>query len=314
MSPRALFLILAVLLASTAPARADSFESWAARAVRAYKEKDLPAANEAYTQALKAWVPRNGKKAKSAAYCGRAQVRHERGDDAGAIRDYTSCVALHRDARAYHRRGLLLLKAGRVETAISDFYRAVALDIRFGAAYYDRARAYEMQGDRQFAREDFRHACQLGVKEACAKERALRREKARRTAKRVRPAPKARAAPVEAPEEAPPAADAAPTGPRPVESAPPRPRRRRAAPSGRRAFERCRAALNRCVSRGAAYGTCVSRAPACEVKGVAGCCPGACLQSFQSAINGGSSEASAFRTAFSADSECANPPRSSDED
>ena len=128
MSPRALLFLF--LLLPAVPTRADSFQSWAARAERATREKNETAAFEAYSNAIASWVPSNGKAAKARALRRRAALRARRGDDAGAIRDYSASVALARDAKAYHARGVLLLKAGRVESAISDFYRAVALSVR----------------------------------------------------------------------------------------------------------------------------------------------------------------------------------------
>ncbi|MDE2490227.1 MAG: hypothetical protein KGM24_05230, partial [Elusimicrobia bacterium] len=75
----------------------------------------------------------------------------------------------------------------------------------------------------------------------------------------------------------------------------------------------CRAALNACADRGEPFSACVQKRPDCENRAVRGCCPSACRQVFGSALDGGSSEAAAFRRAYSPDSPCALPPKSDDD-
>jgi tetratricopeptide (TPR) repeat protein len=162
-------LILAALLLVPA-ARAESFQAWAARAAREEKSGDDRAALEAYSNALSSWKDGDGVVARAHAQCARAALRERDGDEAGALEDYSACLdGDKKNFKAWDRRGRLRLKAGRTESAISDFYKAVSLDISYGPAYYDRARAYELQGDKAFAREDYRHACDLGVSAACPK-------------------------------------------------------------------------------------------------------------------------------------------------
>jgi tetratricopeptide (TPR) repeat protein len=162
-------LILAVLLLCPA-ARAESFQAWAARGARAEKRGDDRAALEAYSNALSSWKDGDGALPRAKAYCARAALRERGGDDDGALEDYTACLDFDKkNPKVWDKRGRLRLKAGRAASAISDFYKAVALDIGYGPAYYDRARAYELQGDKAFAREDYRRACELGVDAACAK-------------------------------------------------------------------------------------------------------------------------------------------------
>lgn len=164
-----MLLFLAALLPPT-PARAESFQAWAARGARQTRRGDDRSALEAYTNALASWKNADGKSARAKVYCARAGLRERAGDAAGATSDYTECLAVEtRNARAFDRRGRLRLKAGRVPAALDDFYKSVAADIGYGPAYYDRARAYLRQGDKAFAREDYRRACELGVTAACAK-------------------------------------------------------------------------------------------------------------------------------------------------
>ncbi len=170
MSPRPILALIIAFFAS-APAGAESFKSWAARGAREERGKDPKAAFSSYSNALSAWKSGDGNSGKAKVLCARAGLREQDGDDAGALNDLSDCLALDKkNARAFHRRGALLLKAGKAPAAIDDFYRAIALDINFGPAYADRARAYEIQGEKGFAREDARRACDLGVKASCAKD------------------------------------------------------------------------------------------------------------------------------------------------
>lgn len=168
MSPRSLFIVLLL----SASARAESFKAWAARGAREERAKDDKAAFQSYSNALSSWKGSDGEPGKAKVLCARAALRDRGGDEAGALADYSGCVALDRkNAKAFARRGELRLKFGGISPAIDDFYKAIALDIRFAAAYADRARAYELQGDPGFAAEDYRRACELGAAAACPKAR-----------------------------------------------------------------------------------------------------------------------------------------------
>src|SRR5262245_5552137 len=57
-------------------------------------------------------------------------------------------------ALAYHYRGALYLKRERVDEAIADFDRALALNPRLATAYGDRGIAYRKKGDYERAIAD----------------------------------------------------------------------------------------------------------------------------------------------------------------
>lgn len=283
---------LLVVLLLSASARAESFKAWAARAAREEREKDDKTAFQSYSSALTEWKPSDGKLAKAKVLCARAAMRDRSGDEAGALADYSACVEIDKkNAKALDRRGELRLKKGDVSSAIDDFYRAIAIDIRFAVAYADRGRAYELQGDKQFAGEDYRRACELGVTAACAKADEL--APVRTSAKRNKKKRSRRAATSAAP-------------------APAKPRAARETYNPR--FSDCLSAVQACADKGAAFGTCVGRAPACEQKAVKGCCPGACLEAFRKSLNNGASEAAAYRSIFTPNASCAAPPKSDDDD
>ena len=296
-------LFIALLLASSA--RAESFKAWAARGARAEREKDDKSAFQSYSNAISAWKESDGAAAKAKVLCARASLRDRGGDEAGALEDYTGCVALDkRNAKAFDRRGQLRLKSGKISAAIDDFYKAIAVDIRFATAYADRARAYDLQGDRGFAAEDYRRACELGATAACPKAKEL--APARKTGaakKKAAPAEKAAAAP--APAEEPAAAE--PEAPAPASEKPaPKPAKKRVHAAYAPRFADCLDSLQACSDDGNAFGSCVARAPACERKSVKGCCPVACLESYRRALNRGESEAAAYRDIFVPKASCSH--------
>lgn len=313
MSPH-LTLVLMIAFFAAPPAQAESFKSWAARGAREEREKDPKAAFSSYSNALSMWHDGDGNPGKAKVLCARSGLREKDGDDASALTDLSECLALDKkNSRGFHRRGVLLLKAGKTPAAIGDFYRAVALDIGFAQAYADRARAYESQGEKSFAREDYRHACDLGIKASCAKAKALAPKtppKSKGKAKAVAPKTDDTQPPAEPDQKSPaPAAEeeAAP------EEAPVHAEKRKSPASSesfyRPKFRDCLSALKSCVERGDSFGGCVHAAPNCDDKAVKGCCPAACHKAYQKAINLERSEAAAYRENFAPDAACGVPPK-----
>lgn len=313
MNPR---LMLAVMIAffAAAQARAESFKSWAARGAREERERDPKAAFSSYSNALSMWEEGDGNAAKAKVLCARSVLREKEGDDAGALADLSACLALNKkNAKGLHRRGALRLKAGKTAEAIGDFYKAIALDIGFAQAYADRARAYESQGERGFAREDYRSACGLGVKAACAKAKEFApkpaaKAKGKAKAKLVLPPADAEAAPAETPPE-PPVEDT-----EAAEEAPAPPPKKAVAAPYRPRFKDCLSALDACIEGGDSFGGCVRAAPNCDVKPVVGCCPAACLKAYQKSTNRERSEAQAFREHFTPEAACGAPPKEEPDD
>lgn len=308
MNPR-LTLALIIAVSAAPPLHAESFNSWAARGAREEREKDPQSAVASYSNALSLWDEDDGASSKAKVLCARANLREKDGDDAGAIEDFTGCLALDKkNAKNFHRRGALLIKAGKTAAAIGDFYKAIAIDIRFAQAYADRASAYESQGDSGFAREDWRNACNFGHKAACAKVKEFSPKRAPKASKKKpkaapaasNDAPPAEAAPAEAAPAEEPVEEAAPAAP-----APP--------PKKRPKFTDCVKALDACVEGGDSFGTCVRKAPDCDKKADKGCCPAACFKAYQKLLNHDRSEAQAFREVFTAGAACGKPPKTEEE-
>ncbi|MDP3542121.1 MAG: hypothetical protein Q8T11_06575 [Elusimicrobiota bacterium] len=306
MSPRYL-LAFSLAFVAVIPAGAESFKSWAARGAREEREKDPKAAFSSYSNALSLWDKGDGGLAKAKVLCARASLREKDGDEAGAIEDLSACLALDKkNAKAFHRRGQLRFKSRKAQAAIGDFYRAIAIDIRFGEAYADRARAYESQSELGFAHEDYSQACRLGVKAACAKAKSLSPSvRPQDPAAKAKAKPKAPPPPEDADAEAPPAA---PEAAKPAPAPAPKPA------SYRPKFKDCLASLEDCVDNGDSFGACVRRAPDCDAKAVKGCCPGACLKAYQKSLNRDRSEAQAYREHFVPGSSCGAPPKEEEEE
>lgn len=315
-------LLLAAIIAFIAAAHghAESFKSWAARGAREDREKDPKAAFSSYSNALSMWEEDDGAAGKAKVLCARAGLREKAGDDEGALSDLTECLTLDKkNAKGFHRRGALRLKAKKTQAAIGDFYRAIALDIRFAQAYADRAAAYESQGEKGFAHEDYRQACSLGVKASCAKATALAPKPSAK--KKPKAAPKEASAADAAPE---PAAEPAPEpAAEPEAEAAPAEEAPAAAPAPKKAppvslpyrpkFKDCLESLDACVDAGDSFGVCVRRAPNCEARPVKGCCPAACLKAYQKSLNRDRSEAEAYREHFVPDAACGVPPKEEEE-
>lgn len=132
--PIQLSLLLSAFLFLAGSVHAESFASWSAKATQAERQGQTEAALQGWTNAIRLWKQTDGKKAR---------------------------------AKLFHRRGKLYLQQGKTSDALGDFYKATALNASLAEAFFDRARAYERQGEAKFAREDYRLACAMGYKKAC---------------------------------------------------------------------------------------------------------------------------------------------------
>ncbi|MDD5656008.1 MAG: tetratricopeptide repeat protein [Elusimicrobia bacterium] len=267
------------LLLCAAPCRADSFPSWSAKAQKARARHDEAAELQAWSRALQLWKASNGKRPKSAALARRAQLREKAGDWREALDDLSAALELDaKNASLFCRRGRLRLDRGMTSEALSDLYKATALDPARGEAFFDRGRAYEILGDAKFSREDFRIACRLGIKPACARPAA----------------PKAGPPPADPPAPTPPAQP----GPKTPAAAAPAPQKDIPVD-----FGACMGQVKACADGGESFGTCVERTRLCGPTPETGCCPPECIGLFHKLANA-KSEAQAFRETFRPGSAC----------
>jgi tetratricopeptide (TPR) repeat protein len=303
-----------IMFLAVTPALGQSFESWSAKAQKAAKKGENDVAAEYWSNALRAWAAKDGKPKRAKALSERAALYQKLGEADGALADLNSAITLDpKSAAMFDRRGQLLTAENKLAEAISDFYSATKLNIGFSAAYYHRALAYEAQGDAGFAKEDFNHACSLGIQEAC--ERVGKGKKAKPQAvTKAKPKAKPKTkAPAETDEKAPPATEGAtaqsaepdeePGDDEDAESAPKK--KKKAKPPVD--FQACIDGLQACSDDGSAIDACVKQAKPCESDSAKGCCPQACVTQFQRGANAGLSDAELFRQVFTPKSACLRP-------
>ncbi len=92
-----------------------------------------------------------------------------KGDNKSAIDNYNTSLRYKKYEEAYNARGLLSMKmeSGKLELALLDFDRAIALNPNYAEAYYNRATAKKIAGDKT-ACDDFKAAFKLGYTKAAS--------------------------------------------------------------------------------------------------------------------------------------------------
>ncbi len=287
---KAAFAIVILALSAAAPAaRAESFASWSSKAQKAEKRGDAAEAVEDYNNALRMWKSAEGKKAKAKVLTARGWLYAATGSTDKALEDFSASAKLDaNNSLTFFRKGRVQFDQGRYSDAISNFYKATKLNLNYREAYFYRGYAYEKQGDAQFAREDYKTACRLGLKAACS-------EAARAKAQAALAAGKSDA----------------------FEAAPAEPEKQRAVVEVKKARKKpryqldwpaCLSSLNACVDAGGAFGDCVKQAKLCESAPENGCCPKDCVRRYNESVDqSGMSEAEAFRTVFVEKPSCTTP-------
>jgi hypothetical protein len=264
----------------------QSFESWAAKAERAQKKGESPVAIDYWGNALRIWRPAEGKGRRVKALSARSSLYAATGNAEAALSDLDEALKLDpRNAKILDQRGSLHLSGGRLDAAVSDFYAATKAASGYGPAYFHRAQAYDSQGEKLFAAEDFKTACRLGVKEACAASKAAAAAAPPSTRKGGSGGSKPAAETADDAADPPPAGQAH-SKPAPVNLA------------------ACRAALSACMDRPTSLDICVKKARVCENSPEKGCCPLDCLQLFQRSANDDKSDSELFREIFSPKGSC----------
>lgn len=100
--------------------------------------------------------------AKSQRFYNRAVERADKGDQQGAITDYTHAIRFNpQDAEAYYKRGNAHYELGNLDSAIEDYNQAIKQNPNYADAYYNRGLAKYEQGALRNALEDFNHVIRL---------------------------------------------------------------------------------------------------------------------------------------------------------
>jgi tetratricopeptide (TPR) repeat protein len=103
-------------------------------------------------------------------YIRRGMARHQLGDFANAIADYTDALALNPNfAEAYNNRGAARHRLGEFAAAVADFNEAIRVRPQYAEAYNNRGTSRQAQGDLAGARADYDQAIQINpaYAEAC---------------------------------------------------------------------------------------------------------------------------------------------------
>jgi tetratricopeptide (TPR) repeat protein len=89
------------------------------------------------------------------AYEQRGTIHHRRGNFQNALEDYTRAILLGPDERVdlYHNRGLVLTEMGEYEDAILNYDHALAVDRHYLPTHLERARALQLAGRTEEARD-----------------------------------------------------------------------------------------------------------------------------------------------------------------
>ncbi|MBI1213884.1 MAG: tetratricopeptide repeat protein [Alphaproteobacteria bacterium] len=96
------------------------------------------------------------------AFYNRARAHRAKGDNAGALADYTRAIEILPDfAIAYQNRGVVYNAMGDRQRAIADYSRAIALQPKLAVAYNNRGVALSASGNAQAAIQDFTKAIAL---------------------------------------------------------------------------------------------------------------------------------------------------------
>ena len=109
------------------------------------------------------------RRAKALRFCGSAYKLADAGKDKGAIEDYTRAIEIDpKDAAAYFNRGGSHSKLGDNEQAIEDYTRAIEIDPKYAAAYNNRGIAHRNLGNSEMEAQDFATAKRLREEQTSA--------------------------------------------------------------------------------------------------------------------------------------------------
>ena len=96
------------------------------------------------------------------AFTNRGAARHDKGDLAGAIEDYSAAIRLRPNvAEAFNNRGITRRAQGDLKGAIQDYCEAIRLQPDYADALIGRGNARSNQGDVAGAIQDYNEAIRL---------------------------------------------------------------------------------------------------------------------------------------------------------
>jgi tetratricopeptide (TPR) repeat protein len=100
------------------------------------------------------------------AYEMRASLRSLRGDNAGAVADFRTCLAQGHDRYGVRLlRGIAFFRLGQYADAIADLSIAISMSPEIGSTYLRRWQVYLAMGEQENAKKDFETGSKLLEKE-----------------------------------------------------------------------------------------------------------------------------------------------------
>jgi tetratricopeptide (TPR) repeat protein len=159
-------LLFSLMVCFTSPAWAGGLDDANAGAA-AFQEKNYDKAIRLFTKAIASGelTPEHLK----AAHALRGLAWDGKGDYAKAIADYSKAIEINpKDAATYYNRGLAWVYKGDYDKAIADFTKAIELNPRYTAAYNNRGNIYDSKGDYDKAIVDYTKAIEIDPKDAFA--------------------------------------------------------------------------------------------------------------------------------------------------
>ena len=154
------FLMSAGLMLSfSGKAQAESADFYFNRAIDKQDKGDDYGAISDYTKAIKI------NPSFSIAYYNRGNAKGDLEDYEGAISDYTKVIEINpKDADAYFNRGLAKGKLEDYYGEISDYNKTIEINPRYAKAYHNRGIAKSNLDDEKGACKDYKKAMSLGSK------------------------------------------------------------------------------------------------------------------------------------------------------
>lgn len=131
-----------------------TFEDYFYSAVSKYKNQDFNGALKDYSSAI-------ALKPNSFFYYNRGVVKSDLQDYRGAVSDYTDAIALNPKSYIFYNRGISKYKLNDYKGAILDYNKAISLNPNYGKAYYNRGLSKSILQDNQGAISDYTNAISL---------------------------------------------------------------------------------------------------------------------------------------------------------